>query len=317
MSTDLEPHEFCLALPEMPPERFAELVADIAKNGLFRPVVTYQGKILDGRHRYRACLEARVEPAFAPFHGTDQEAFNLVVAENLQRRDLTPEQRLDVASRLISALRERAKASAKAGNARGAQTTNAATGRSLASLPKTDASAEAQHTHVELAKVAGVSPRTAQDALTIQGRGNAEDWQDVVSGKASVSGKAKEVRAREKPKAATGAEDSNVPGKIRRALEGRETAALERQRGADLQRIGEIDAWLTELADIQAEHGALVGDIEAFASEARRRAYEGETLTADDIRQFCALRDRHVRLLQRSDQHSAAFLCTVEPRGSA
>ena len=38
----------------------------------------------------------------------------------------------------------------------------------------------------EIAKAAGVSPKTASDAMTVKERGRPEDWQDVVSGKASI-----------------------------------------------------------------------------------------------------------------------------------
>jgi hypothetical protein len=42
--------------------------------------------ILDGRNRYRACLEARVEPRFVEFDADDPIAF--VVSVNIKRRHL-------------------------------------------------------------------------------------------------------------------------------------------------------------------------------------------------------------------------------------
>lgn len=49
-----------------------------------------EGKILDGRHRYRACLETGVAPAFREYDGSDPVAY--VTAENAARRHLTESQ---------------------------------------------------------------------------------------------------------------------------------------------------------------------------------------------------------------------------------
>jgi hypothetical protein len=49
---------------------FDRLVADVAKHGLHNEITLYQGKILDGRNRYRWCLAAGVEPRFKQFTAT-------------------------------------------------------------------------------------------------------------------------------------------------------------------------------------------------------------------------------------------------------
>lgn len=85
-----EPHELCLAFPDMPEIQYQRLVADIRANGLIHEITLYEDKILDGRHRYRACLDAGIEPTFTTYHGADPVAF--VTSENASRRHLTESQ---------------------------------------------------------------------------------------------------------------------------------------------------------------------------------------------------------------------------------
>ena len=51
-----------------------------------RPIRLFQGKILDGWHRYLAACKANVEPVFKEFEGTEQEAVSLIFRENVARR---------------------------------------------------------------------------------------------------------------------------------------------------------------------------------------------------------------------------------------
>jgi len=64
------------------------------------PVMLYEGKILDGRHRYLACLKVGIEPFFRHFTGKDPCAF--VIRHNITRRHLTDEQRADIAAKLAT-----------------------------------------------------------------------------------------------------------------------------------------------------------------------------------------------------------------------
>jgi hypothetical protein len=67
----LELHEFCKMVPEHSTEDYRRLVEDLKKTGrLIEAITTFEGKILDGRGRYRACAEAGIEPHFTPFQGT-------------------------------------------------------------------------------------------------------------------------------------------------------------------------------------------------------------------------------------------------------
>ncbi|UCI07200.1 hypothetical protein [Mesorhizobium sp. B1-1-8] len=102
MAVHYQDHPFAEIWPLLSGEDFAKFVADIKANGMRVPVVLYQGRILDGRARYRACVEAGIEPRFQ-HTGTsnDIDALNLAVSLNDYRRQhSTFERRAFAAARL-------------------------------------------------------------------------------------------------------------------------------------------------------------------------------------------------------------------------
>ncbi|WP_408951578.1 ParB/RepB/Spo0J family partition protein [Lysobacter sp. Hz 25] len=93
-------HPLCQALPDMNKDQFQQLVADVKSNGLLHPIVLLDDQILDGRHRYRACMECQIEPRYIEFTGSDPLGF--VISENVARRHLNESQRAMVAARLAN-----------------------------------------------------------------------------------------------------------------------------------------------------------------------------------------------------------------------
>ena len=92
-------HPAAELFPLMQGADFAELVADMAEHGQREPVVTYDGLILDGRNRWRACQELGLVPVCREWDGVgDPESF--VVSLNLHRRHLDSEQRREVMRQL-------------------------------------------------------------------------------------------------------------------------------------------------------------------------------------------------------------------------
>lgn len=82
-----ELHPLCTLFPRMADAEFAALVADIKANGLREPITTHGGMILDGGNRYRACIDAGLEPTFSEFKGGNIVAY--VLSANLHRRHMT------------------------------------------------------------------------------------------------------------------------------------------------------------------------------------------------------------------------------------
>lgn len=63
---EYENHPLANLFPMMGDEELKVLIEDHRKNGQRNPITTYEGKILDGRNRFRACRVARIEPRFEP-----------------------------------------------------------------------------------------------------------------------------------------------------------------------------------------------------------------------------------------------------------
>jgi N6-adenosine-specific RNA methylase IME4 len=87
---DILIHHAADLFPLMDETRFKKLVEDIQRNGLVHPIILYDGKILDGRNRYRACKAANIEPRFDHYIGNP---FEYAWSANGQRRDLVQDQR--------------------------------------------------------------------------------------------------------------------------------------------------------------------------------------------------------------------------------
>lgn len=82
---ELKNHPAADAFPMMDAVRLGELKADIAANGQREPITLCDGMILDGRNRYRACIDIGIEPETRDYVG-DPWAFAWSL--NGARRDL-------------------------------------------------------------------------------------------------------------------------------------------------------------------------------------------------------------------------------------
>jgi ParB-like chromosome segregation protein Spo0J len=67
----LEFHPLANLFPLMEGQEFNEFAADIRAHGLREPITLYEGKVLDGRNRYRAATETDIECRFETYTGTE------------------------------------------------------------------------------------------------------------------------------------------------------------------------------------------------------------------------------------------------------
>jgi hypothetical protein len=68
------------------PAGFAELKTNIKQQGQFFPITLRNGKILDGRHRTKACAELGIEVKYEEAGNlTDDEALDLVISRSINK----------------------------------------------------------------------------------------------------------------------------------------------------------------------------------------------------------------------------------------
>jgi N6-adenosine-specific RNA methylase IME4 len=144
-------HPFAEIFPLLDADSLSRLADDIKANGLNNPITLFEGAILDGRNRYRACLQAGVEPRFVEFENSDPVSF--VISSNALRRDLTKSQRAAIAvtaDELLEGLRK--------------ETPVGRPSKNRAKIPELDG----ERPRDRLGKLFGVSARYIQDALAIK-----------------------------------------------------------------------------------------------------------------------------------------------------
>jgi hypothetical protein len=96
-------HPFSEVYPLLEGPAYDDFANDIAANGLAVAILLYQGKIIDGRNRDKACAEAGVEPRYEEATcTTDEEAIKLVLSLNSHRRHLSDDQLKFAAARLAN-----------------------------------------------------------------------------------------------------------------------------------------------------------------------------------------------------------------------
>jgi hypothetical protein len=91
-------HPAATLFPMMHGPELGLLIEDIEAHGLREPVVLYDGQVLDGRNRLRACELAGIEPRFEEWDGVGSP-LAFVLSRNLHRRHLNESQRSIIGAR--------------------------------------------------------------------------------------------------------------------------------------------------------------------------------------------------------------------------
>jgi hypothetical protein len=183
-------HPIAAAFPPMPDVEFTALVEDIKAHGQRVPITLYEGQVLDGWHRYRACCALGIEPATIEFTGTIEEAAAFVVSLNARRRHLDTGQ---LALWTVESLLPQFEAEAQA-----RQRTGKKTVPTDLCVPGRTGQGSPHRASTDAAKAVGVSPSSVERAKYVVTHGTAEDVAAVRSGTRKLKAVAKTVQKRGK-----------------------------------------------------------------------------------------------------------------------
>lgn len=182
MIREIEVHPAAAEFPEMPADELDKLVESIRRHGIRVPVVFCDGKLLDGRNRFRAAVVLGIPTQDIPKVKLPPDADPYAYAwdANCERLDYSPGKKAEIRLRIEEAsgewarrleearVRANEKRAEKAeGNKNAAKEKSENSGAPVGARPSRQArtSAESHPTAAALAKAAGVSQRTMERAM--------------------------------------------------------------------------------------------------------------------------------------------------------
>ena len=163
-------------LPPLSTEEYAGLEADILEHGCLSPMITWNGILVDGHHRYEICTKHEIPFALQNIVFDNLDAAKLWAWKHQEhRRNLTPFHRAEIALKLKDTIAAKAKE-------RQASTLKQNT--VVANLPPRT---ECKKTRDELAEIAGLSPRSMAKAEFIAEHGDDETKDKLRKGDKATS----------------------------------------------------------------------------------------------------------------------------------
>jgi ParB-like chromosome segregation protein Spo0J len=204
MSLRINP-EYEKMLPRMSEEEFAQLKASIQSEGQHYSIIANDDlEVLDGHHRYRACMELGIEPDFEVRHFEDKLLEKKFVIEaNLRRRHLNNFQLVELAVPLL----EIEKALAKKRRTVKSQALSDEDEVQLGLTPDEFKLPTNGEVTENVAKKVGVSTRTFEKGKKILQEASEEEKQKLRDGKTSITRVYQEIVA---PENADFEDSSNV-----------------------------------------------------------------------------------------------------------
>ena len=202
-------HELSSYLPLLEREEFDDLVEDIKQHGQIEPATIYEGKILDGRNRYRACKILKrdlIIREWNPSKATGFTPLQYVISENIMRRHLNEAQKGEIGMLLYDEVEkqvdeERRKKTSETKTGMKYKTENSGIIKKKREIEDTTAYKVAQKVRVKPHTIARVKKirESAYDKSTgeIKDKEIAEEWEKVKKGDSSISAVYEKVQEKE------------------------------------------------------------------------------------------------------------------------
>jgi hypothetical protein len=192
-------HPLADILPLMEGSEYEDLVASIRQNGQREDIVIYEGMILDGRNRYRACRDSYRQTGNLPKIKTFAEVTDegadprkYVVDKNLLRRHLSVAQRAMYMAQLATCPEGRRwPTSSRDGIENVEENLTGSKEPVISSAPK-----PVVLTNEEASAMANVSASSIKDAKVVLSEGSDEEKQGVIGGDLGLRRTADQIRAR-------------------------------------------------------------------------------------------------------------------------
>lgn len=168
-------HPIGKRIPAMTGEQFLALKANIKDNGFLKdePIVLFEGKVLDGWHRYSACKELNIEPVYVQFLDFDihDSPLSYVWSKNKVRRHFSATQLAAIAVDLLPDLEKESKLRIIVG----------AKNKAMVNLPQPNIGTSRE----KAAKLVGVNARYIQDMKKIH-KETPEQFEKMLRGDLSL-----------------------------------------------------------------------------------------------------------------------------------
>jgi ParB-like chromosome segregation protein Spo0J len=181
-------HPAAELFPMMNDTELSELAEDIRANGQNEACVWYQGQLLDGRNRWRACQLLGIKPkAYKIEESHKFDPLEYVLSKNLYRRHLSESQRSMVAARVRSLYQNSAKHRQSEGGKRGGKLAGRGRPKTTADRVPENLPQACRDSRDQAGAALKVSGKSVDHATTVLTKGSRDLQQAVDAGQVSVS----------------------------------------------------------------------------------------------------------------------------------